>query len=454
MEKTDLEKTDKKNMPCNSELKGIRNKRGSSAVLLAMVFVAFAICITGSITISRKLVVKSEIETFGRLWTKAILSEYDLHLLDDYGIMAYFGNDSDVAATIDSYLDYSASGRLDADFGASVAELTGYELSEPANFSKAIDQSFAGSTAEVLLNGGSRHKRKTDAEATEEQTENRTIGNTVVLDTMPSAGMGSSSDAESVADKLSNIGSSDGIRDMIRGAGTETAFIWQHFGNNVTYADDKKSFFRNEWEYILSGRPDDNKNLESCRHKLFIIRNALDLASLYKDPEKVELVTAAAELITPGPLGAVTQVIIAEAWAALEAKADLRSLYENERVPVIKTAGQWKTGFGSVLSSDEVRKKLSEEALENMSVNQQELDELGGQGNAGLITDGLNYDEHLMFMMLLMKKETRLLRIMDLVQINMKFRYYRDFNLDEYYTGVRYTLRADGRDHCFEDRYR
>lgn len=445
---------DKKTTPIISGMKEIRNKRGSSAVLLAMIFVAFAICITGSVTISRKLVVKSECETFGRLWTKAILSEYDLHLLDDYALMAYFGNDTDVGTTIDKYIDYSVSGKLGADFKATAAELTGYELGDPANFSKALDQSFAGSTAEVLLNGGSRHKRAANTDAAEEQTENHKIGNTVVLDTMPSAGMGSSEDAGSVADRLSNIGSSDGIRSMIRGAGTETAFIWQHFGNNVTYADDKKSFFRNEWEYILAGKPDDNKNLESCRHKLFLIRNALDLASLYKDPEKVELITAAAELITPGPLGAVTQVIIAEAWAALEAEADLKSLYEYERVPVLKTAGQWKTGLESVLSSDDVRKKLGEEALENMSENHEELDELGRQGDPGSITDGLNYDEYLMFMILLMKKDVRLLRIMDLVQINMKFRYYRDFNLDEYYTGVRYTIRANGRDYCFEDSYR
>ena len=68
--------------------------------------------------------------------------------------------------------------------------------------------------------------------------------------------------------------------------------------------------------------------------------------------------------------------------------------------------------------------------------------------------DGLNYDEYLMVMILAMNENTRLLRIMDLVQINMKYRYYKDFNLMEYYTGVRYAISADGRDYVFEDSYR
>ena len=55
--------------------------------MLAIAFTGFAICIAGAIGVSRRLVVSSECETFGRLWTKAILSEYDIHLLDDYSIM-------------------------------------------------------------------------------------------------------------------------------------------------------------------------------------------------------------------------------------------------------------------------------------------------------------------------------------------------------------------------------
>ena len=64
-------------------IESIMNKKGSSLVMLAIAFTGFAICIAGAIGVSRRLVVSSECETFGRLWTKAILSEYDIHLLDD-----------------------------------------------------------------------------------------------------------------------------------------------------------------------------------------------------------------------------------------------------------------------------------------------------------------------------------------------------------------------------------
>ena len=70
------------------------------------------------------------------------------------------------------------------------------------------------------------------------------------------------------------------------------------------------------------------------------------------------------------------------------------------------------------------------------------------------IKEGLNYDEYLMVMILAMNENTRLLRIMDLVQINMKYRYYKDFNMMEYYIGTRFTIDANGRTHVFEDQYK
>ena len=55
-------------------IESIRNKKGSAAVMLAIVFTGFALCIAGAIGVSRRMVVNSECEMFGRLWTRAILS--------------------------------------------------------------------------------------------------------------------------------------------------------------------------------------------------------------------------------------------------------------------------------------------------------------------------------------------------------------------------------------------
>ena len=437
-------------------LKDIRKKNGSSTVFLAIAFVAFAVCIAGSIGISRKLTVMSECQAFGRVWTKAILSEYDRHLLEDYCLMAYWGNEAEVNRKIDSYLDYSASGKLNIRIGSTVSDLMGYELGDPDNFRKALKKGFAASVAESIFSGIDRKARQINAESdADEPVEGRSIGNTVVLDTLPSGGIKGTVSGDSLAERARSLRDEEGVRNAAASTGIETAFIWKYFSSYVTAADNRPHYFNNELEYVIRGSPDDDVNYEACRKRIFLMRNTLNLVSLYKDRSKVELIAAAAELITPGPLGAATQVLISEAWAALETEEDLKTLYSNGRVPVIKTSDQWQTDLSSVLDSSNVNKKLDEESRQLLDENREEISSLPGFNKAAeVLTEGLSYDEHLMIMIMCLNRNIRLLRLMDIVQINMKYRYYRDFNLMEYYTGVRYAISADGRDYVFEDSYR
>lgn len=435
-------------------IESVMNKRGSSLVMLAIVFTGFALCIAGAVGVSRKLVVNSECETYGRLWTKAILSEYDVHLLDDYSIMAYFGNDSEVTSKLDSYLKYSAKGKLGADIQGANADLTGYELGDAENFRKALKLGFAGSAASELINGRGRTCRDLDTgEGFDE--EGRVISNPVVLDTLPSHGTGGSVSGETLTEQAKSAGDENGLLGMLSGAGAEVLMLEKCFDNHVTKADDKNHLLVNEWEYVITGRPDDEENYRAIRTRLFIARNALNLAALYKDPAKVEMVVTIAETITPGPLGLATQILLAEAWAALETEEDLEDLYHDRRVPVLKTPGQWKTDIGAVLGSEKVKDKLDDESKELMEEKSEELFSLSG--NTETVTqfmEGLNYDEYLMIMIASLNDSVRLLRIMDLIQINMKYRYYADFNMMEYYTGVRFTIEANRKSHEFEASYK
>ena len=432
----------------------IRSRRGSSSVLTAMIFVGFALCTAAAIGVSRHLAVSSECEAFGRVWTKAVLSEYDVHLLEDYSIMAYYGNDSDVTEKLDAYLRYSAQGKLDAAITGANADLTGYELGDPENFRKALRLGFAQRAASEFLNGRGRTFRDLDS-MEERDDEGRIINDRVVLDTLPSGGAGGTVSAETLTESAGSMGDENSVRSRIASSGAEVLVILSCFNNHVTASDEKDHFFVNEWEYIIRGSPDDDVNYRACRRRLFLARNALNLLSLYRDPAKVELVVAAAEVITPGPLGIITQALIAEAWAAIETEADLDELYSDGRVPVIKTPEQWKTGLGAVLDSDDVRSRLDEESRGNLDENREELGGIAGSlSGAVQIREGLNYDEYMMIMILAMNESARLLRIMDLVQINMKFRYYRDFNMMEYYTGTRFTLDVNRKAHVFEDTYK
>ena len=153
------------------------------------------------------------------------------------------------------------------------------------------------------------------------------INNPVVTDTLPSRGMNGTVSDKTLTEKAKSVGDEKSLAVMIQNAGAEVLLIEKCFNSHVTKSDDKDHFYVNEWEYIIRGSKDDEVNYRACRRRLFAARNALNLVSLYKDPAKVEMVIAVAETITPGPLGAVTQVIIAEAWAALETEEDLDELY-------------------------------------------------------------------------------------------------------------------------------
>ena len=432
----------------------IFEKKGSAMVVLAIIFVGFALCIVGAIGVSRRLVVSSECECFGRVWSKAILSEYDVHLFEDYSIMAYFGNDSDVSRKVNDYLEYSSKNKLDEKIRGANADLTGYELGIPDNFRKALRLGFATSATDELINGRGRTYRNLDSLGGYEE-EGRIINNRVVLDTLPSGGAGGCVSADTLTEKAKSIGDESGVKNSLLSGGAEILLIEKSLDNHVTKADEKEHFFVNEWEYIIKGSNDDEVNYRACRKRLFVARNALNLVALYKDTAKVEAIMSVAEAITPGPLGLATQILIAEAWAALETEEDLDDLYNDRRVPVIKTPDQWKTSLTSVTGSKEFEKELDDESKELLLEKKDEISEIGkGLKTVTQFRDGLNYDEYLMVMILAMNENTRLLRIMDLVQINMKYRYYKDFNLMEYYTGTRFTIDEGIRSHVFEESYK
>ena len=430
----------------------IRNKRGSSSIMLAIIITAFMGCIAGAITISRGIVVKSECEGLTRLWGKAILSEYDVFLLDEYGIQAFYGNEKDISNELDYFMDYSCKGKLDARIGKSAATVSTYCLKDAPNFRKAIKNSVNDAVIDELISGGNRIKRETSEEAFNE----RVIANHVVIDTLPSGTIDSSLNIDAVSEKLKDEGVLDVIKSSAGNTATDLLFIRSKLGNNLYAANENETFFRNEWEYIISGSKDDKENYRNCRTKLFLIRNALNLASIYKDAEKTAAISEISLIITPGPGAVLTQAIIAEAWAAAETEADLKALYEYKRVPLLKGPGDWKISLESILKSDSLNEKLDEETKKLLKENEEEI----GKKTESIdsvkdeVLEGQNYEDYLLLIMSFMNENVRETRIMDIIQINMKYRHYADFNMDEYYVGVSLSIEANGRTYESESVYK
>ena len=129
----------------------MKNRKGSATVLMAMISVSFSMAILSSIIVIRQMTLNSICRSYGNVWTRGILSEYDRHLLRDYGIMGFYGNNPEVARKLEYYMHYSLSNRLQVRSLSATADLNGYELSEPENFRRAMANSFGTESLEVLL---------------------------------------------------------------------------------------------------------------------------------------------------------------------------------------------------------------------------------------------------------------------------------------------------------------
>lgn len=432
------------------------NKKGSSTVFMTMIIVAFMIMVLLSINISRRLVVKSQAESFGRVWSKAVLSEYDIHLFEDYNLLAFKGNDQEVSEKLDRYFKYSFEGRMKSKLKSSGISLAGYEMRDPKNFRRSMSNGLKKETIETIMNGNNRvmKENRDSGEPSDTDVSGRKIGNVLVLDTLPSKGVTSGPDVSKAIELLKEKNAFSKLKDRGIGTTAEITFIYKYLDSHLKTAEKGRAYFTNEWEYIIHGKPDDEANYNSCRRKIFLIRNGLNLASLKGDPTKMSLISAVATSITPGPGAIATEILLMELWAAAESEYDVKTLVKGGKIPVIKTGETWKTDLSIVLNGDKLKNSIDEEALKNLNKNKGELMKMDGAKGGSEEGYGNGYEEYLLVLMLLVNENTRLLRTMDLVQINMKYRYYEDFNFDEYYTGLSFSVRINNYENQIKENYK
>ena len=160
----------------------------------------------------------------------------------------------------------------------------------------------------------------------------------------------------------------------------------------------------------------------------------------------VQAALEAAELITPGPEALITQALILEVWAFLEARNDMALLYAGERVPLIKKDDNWALGLESAVESDYVKDGSGE-------LDTRKSGETKKYVRPKRI-EGQKYEDYLKTLLLAVPKDKRTLRMLDLIQINMKYTYCDYFLLDDYYTGLQYEMTVNGKKHEFTQKYK
>lgn len=446
----------------------MKNNKGAVSVLLLLILAVMITVIGAAGEVCSMAVAKAYAQRMNYMACKSVLAEYNSYLFEDYGLLGFEGGKDEIKDLVKNYnsmmkrVDDSSDEEI-VFFDVMVQDLsincTGRNLCEKSVFMEQIRELMKlkaiETGAEKLIDviqgdmdiGDEVNKAKAgydqqqEAEGNgdnnkveigekiydpEEKDSDRILRSRMVIEALPS-------NAEETGDDKGIEKYDLGEEEALMKLGEDSSGFLKKFYGSVSagtdkfllidYADEffknavkeperyKDTFFDNEMEYILKGNLSDNKNLSLVKKDLFLLRTALNLAHIYSDPAKTQIVLEAAASTGSGPYGAALQFVFAAAWAGVEAKEDMERLFAGGEVPFIKEKQDWKTDIESVFSGTEM-----------ISV-----DYAGGRG--------LDYTEYLKLLLIASGKEKLMERIMDLIQINMKGRYDIRFDLRNHITG-------------------
>ena len=157
-----------------------------------------------------------------------------------------------------------------------------------------------------------------------------------------------------------------------------------------------------ELEYIIHGKEKDKDNLSGVAARLAAFREGLNLVHILSDSGKRQEARSLALTIVGGtgilPLVWVVAFFIMAVWALGEALLDVRCLLEGKRVPVIKTASDWKMDLAGLLE---------------MGRSGRLIDGEGGDGNGS----GTDYKGYLRILIFGGYDTDLVYRMMDVMQV-------------------------------------
>lgn len=397
-------------------------KRGSVTVFVMIFFVTLVSMIFIFIDVSKKIAVNGSTEALASIWGNSILAEYDLNLQKRYNIFGFYGFPSDVNEKLNFYAKESFEEKKYIDYEGASSSLYAYSLANADVMKKQIVKAGKLAATEKFI------KPSKEIEAASESAS-AAIRSKLVLSNLPSAGSTKGITISKISDMLKDA---DSFGDVMTKAGDElfeNQYIFAYFKDRSNTRDLGKTFFQNEIEYIICGKSSDTANANSIRNKIITVREGLNFVYLNKDPQKSAAALAAAQLLTPGPAAIATQKALLAAWALAESVNDYKLLVNNHKVPVMKNEATWAIDLDSVISNTS--------------------DEYVYTG----VDQGQTYEDFLSLFIYVMDERVRLLRIMDLIQINMKYLYYSTFLLREYSAGLRFQMMVNGVEHVVVKEY-
>jgi len=436
-----------------------------------MFFVSLTALLGAFIAVSRSSAAGSAADALGGLWCESVLAEYDLPLQQRYHIFGFYGSCRETPMRLDFYAERDFREKKYIDYEGSRVYLDEYSLGSSERMKDQMvragkliaakklllpDQETVenGEEADETQKGGKgKHAEKGAVTAAPHPMAERTgvIANQAVLSTLPSSGASAGWQKEKIIGAVKGLSS---LKNAVR-KGSDRYFLDRYlFALYRDHIHDKNleaCCFENEIEYIICGHPDDQKNLDGVKHRIIAVREALNLMFVLEDPEMNEKTLAMAEALTPGPAAAATQKLLQAGWALAESYNDYQLLIQGKRVPLRKDSQSWAIDLRSIVASGKNKgkkdgKRDSEKGGEVVLKKEVPCVDPGN-------SRGETYEDYLRFFVSLTGEELQLLRMMDLMQINMQYGWYEDFLLRDHYSGIEAVFKVNGKDYTSRREY-
>lgn len=413
------------------------NKKGAIGVFLTLILGIICTMTLVFISVAKINTDSAKIDAVLDLAGRSVMGEFDRKLWEEYHLFAFYGNKRTVQDRLLYYLRINLPINRYGEFISSDSmevDCSGNCMTNPDVFEKAILDYGMFCLKEGLLSSGLN--RKTVLEPGLLQTSDAVAGVGLAvpaaeISVLPSYGQkgGSPFIGTLIWQGASILSKNSGDDFLINN------YIMTQFKNRFKSCSEEDGTFTGrvlwqEVEYILFGEFSDSENQSRTIRAFVKLRTALNMAHIYGDPEKREATFLLAETLTPGPPAAATQALIVAAWALSEAENDRKLMEAGKMVALIKTKLTWATTLTQGWE---------------------------GSSGSGYITppsaDGLTYEDYLYLFLFATDREARLYRTMDLIQLNLRKSYYREFLLRNHYTGFDFRFTMKGRTYGYGERY-
>lgn len=423
-----------------------KNKKGSVTVFVCIFFVSLVTLIFAFSGAAKKAAVSSSADALCGLWADSILAEYDLNLQKRYNLFGFYGYPQDVRKKMDFYAKKSFRRKKYIKYGGSNCSLYDYSLINTGIFKKqvvkagqfAFTKDFIAPNPDIQGVDDADNADNADNAGTADNVDNADNAGTTdggkhqveeIYQELPSGG---TTKSFSIASAVSGLRNTESIKELVKSAGDRyfiTKYIQTYFKSKAGGEELGKTWLENEREYIICGKQSDSDNASSVKWRIEAVREVINLVFLHTDPKMRGEAMAAAEILTPGPPALITCEALLAGWALAESHNDYKLLIAGHRVPLMKTQQTWAIDLESVINNTEE-----------------------GCVFTG-IDEGESYTDYLDAFTLFIDENVCLLRMMDLIQMNMKYLYYDSFLLKEYNGGVCVSIKVNGEKHETAKKY-